>query len=108
MGGTTLGEETMSPDIIKAGFGYKDRRSAEDYVDPTMIMQTIALTTIGRVVYDIEKMYENDVIRETAADFSDGNGTASEAIGKRSFARIAAANIHEQKNKGATLSDCAL
>lgn len=67
MGGTALGEETMSPDVIKAGLGHKDRRSAEDYIDPTMKMRTIALTTIGRVVSDVEKMYKNDMGSKTEA-----------------------------------------
>lgn len=80
MGGTALGEETMSPDVIKAGLGHKDRRSAEDYIDPTMKMRTIALTTIARVVSDVEKMYKSDMNQETAPGLPESDKTATEAI----------------------------
>lgn len=80
MGGTTLAEETMSPDIITAGLAQKDRRSADSYIDPTMKMRTIALTTIGRVVSDVEKMYKKDMNLATHPEQAEESEVTQESI----------------------------
>ncbi len=80
MGGTALAEETMSPDVIKAGLGQKDRRSAETYIDPTMKMRKLAMTTIGRVVADVEKMYKSDMKPATATNKVDHSESAEDGI----------------------------